>query len=320
MKEKYDLKEIAAILNRSSQYRVIEEYQRPTHYNTGNPISPIFIGVFLDIEATGLSYSTDKIIELGMVKFEYTEDGKIFRLLEEFNQYQDPQVSISEFISRLTGITNDTVKGHNIDETELASYLQDVDLIIAHNAQFDRTFFEKTFPSIPPKAWSCTMFDVQWNQEGISSYKLEYIAYKYNFFYEGHRAVIDCLAGIHILAQELPGSQELVLKQLLTNALKLRFKLWAVGAHYDCKDLLRERGYRWENHQTNDYKAWSIEVIEENVAEEINYLRSTIYRSSINIPIEVFDAYSRFSYNPQYLKNDIKYQDKISWTKRLCSQ
>ena len=76
----------------------------------------------------------------------------------------------------------------------------------------------------------------------------------------------------------------------------------------------------WENHQTNDYKAWSIEVIEENVAEEINYLRSTIYCSSINIPIEVFDAYSRFSYNPQYLKNDIKYQDKISWAKRLCSQ
>ena len=93
------------------------------------------------------------------------------------------------------------------------------------------------------------MFDVQWNQEGISSYKLEYIVYKYNFFYEGHRAVIDCLAGIHILAQELPCSQELVLKQLLTNALKLRFKLWAVGAYYDFKDLLRERGYRWENHE-----------------------------------------------------------------------
>ena len=130
-----------------------------------------------------------------MVKFEYTEDGRIFRLLGEFSGYQDPTIPIPQAITKLTSITDDMVKGQQINENEVASYLKDVDIIIAHNAQFDRTFFEITFPSIPPKAWGCSMYDIDWKIEGISSHKLEYIAYKYNFFYEGHHAVIDSLAG-----------------------------------------------------------------------------------------------------------------------------
>ena len=36
-----------------------------------------------------------------------------------------------------------------------------------------------------------SIYDIDWKIEGISSHKLEYIAYKYNFFYKGHCAVID---------------------------------------------------------------------------------------------------------------------------------
>jgi DNA polymerase III subunit epsilon len=197
--------------------------------------------------------------------------------------------------------------------------LQDVDLIIAHNAQFDRAFFEMTFPSVPAKAWSCSMYDIDWRFEGISSHKLEYIAYKYGFFYEGHRAVIDCLAGIHILAQNLPNSQELVLKRLLYNALAIRFKIYATDSPYDSKDLLKAHGYRWSINQNDKYKAWSIELTEDKVAEEINYLRSNIYgRSLINPVVEIFDAYSRFSSNGKQLQDTLKYQEKFEWFQRLC--
>ena len=241
-----DLKKLASILSKSNQYRVTEKYQKPEYYNIADA-SDKLIGVFLDFEATGLSYATDKMIELGMVKFEYTEDGRIFRLLDEFSSYQDPNKPIPEYITKLTGINDDTdemVKGHRINVNEIDSYLNNVDLIIDHNAQFDRTFFEITFPAIPSKAWGCSMYDIDWKFEDISSHKLEYIAYKYNFFFEGHRAIIDCLAGIHILAQELPNSQQPVLKQLLTNALAIRFKLYATNSPYESKDLLKARGYR----------------------------------------------------------------------------
>jgi DNA polymerase-3 subunit epsilon len=316
--ETHDLKKLAAILSESDQYRVTEKYQKPEFYNTDDASNKL-IGVFLDIEATGLSYNKDKLIELGMVKFEYTEDGRIFRLLDEFNGYQDPNRPIPEAISKLTGITDDTVKGRLINVDEVDSYLNNVDLIIAHNTQFDRAFFEATFPSVSTKAWGCSMYDIDWRFEGISSHKLEYIAYKYGFFYEGHRAVIDCLAGIHILAQNLPNSQELVLKRLLSNALAIRFKIYATDSPYDSKELLKARGYRWSMNQNDKYRAWSIELTENKVVEEISYLRSNIYgSSSINIPVEIFDAYSRFSVNGKQLQDLLKHQEKLEWFQSLC--
>ncbi|MDP4708887.1 MAG: 3'-5' exonuclease, partial [Rickettsiaceae bacterium] len=260
------LDQIANQLRKSDEYRVIQKYQKPKGYNLDsnndcdvnienkhknknkNKSTNKLIGVYLDIEATGLLYSNDKLIELGMVKFEYTQDGRIFNLLEEFSGYQDPNIPISGFITKLTGINDDMVRGHSIDEDEVSEYLKDVEIIIAHNAQFDRAFFETTFPNIAPKAWACSMRDINWNDEDISSFKLEYIAYRYNFFFEGHRAIIDCLAGIHILSQELYNSKQLALKQLLDNAMQPRFKLWAQNAAYAHKDLLRARQYRWDTH------------------------------------------------------------------------
>jgi DNA polymerase-3 subunit epsilon len=303
-------------LNQSNQYRVITKYIKPEFYNLSADV-PKKIGVFLDIESTGLSYTDDKLIELGMVKFEYSADGRIFRILEEFNGYQDPGRNISPFITELTGISDDMVKGKNIEETAVSEYLEDVDLIIAHNAKFDRSFFETTFPTIKPKAWACSMFDVNWNQESIESFKLEYISYKYNFFYEGHRAIIDCLVGIHILSQELYNSKQLVLKQLLDNAMQPRFKLWAKNAAYVHKDLLRSRKYRWETHPAHGFKAWSIELPENQVEAEINYLKEEIYQYRMNIPVDIFDAYSRFALNIHIQQDNNKYADKIAWINQL---
>ena len=72
-----NLKQLAEILSKSNEYRVTTKYQKPDCYNIADTSNKL-IGVFLDIEATGLSYATDKMIELGMVKFEYTQDGRIF--------------------------------------------------------------------------------------------------------------------------------------------------------------------------------------------------------------------------------------------------
>jgi DNA polymerase-3 subunit epsilon len=312
------LEDIAEQLRQSGQYRIINKYYKPEGYNTDSSTDKKLIGVFLDTETTGLSCVTDRIIELGMVKFEYTEDGRIFRLLDEFNRYQDPGMPIPEAITKLTGITDDMVKGHQINVEEVDSYLKDVDIIIAHNAQFDRAFFEIIFLTITPKPWGCSMYDIDWKNEGISSHKLEYIAYKYNFFFEGHRAITDCLAGVHILSQESLISKQPVLKQLLESALAIRFRLWATNAPYESKDLLKTRGYRWSMNQNDKQRAWFIELKEDQIEEEINYLRSEIYGTSINIPIEVFDAYSRFSNHYENLQNGTKYQDKIEMVKMLC--
>ena len=107
-----DIEKLAVILNSSGHYRVTKKYQRPEYYNTGNEDDKM-IGVFLDIEATRLSYTQDKLIELGMVKFEYNRHGSIFRLLDDFNGYQDPgtrYLSILQSLQELMMIWSEAIK------------------------------------------------------------------------------------------------------------------------------------------------------------------------------------------------------------------
>jgi len=312
-----DLEQIATTLDNSDNYRVIRKYQKPNYYHTPDNNTKILIGVFLDIESTGLSAADDKLIELGMVKFEYSMDGRIFRILDEFNQYQDPCQPISQFITKLTGINNQMVQNKKIDPVQVAAYLAKVDLIIAHNASFDRVFFEKSFPTLPPIAWACSMHDINWSGENIESLKLEYIAYKYNVFYEGHRAITDCLVGIHLLAQQLYNSKKFALKQLLDNALQPRFQLWAKGAPYEHKDILKSRKYRWNTHPVDNFKSWTIQLPQNQVEDEINFLKNEIYNHTMNIPFDIFDAYSRFSskYIPSAVSDTHRHLEK--WVQEL---
>jgi DNA polymerase-3 subunit epsilon len=312
------LQELARELDNSDEYCVIRKYKKPEYYHQSSPSSTDikkFIGAFLDIEATGLSKKKDKLIELGIVKFEYSADGRIFKILDEFHSYQDPKIPIPEFISKLTGIDDAMVRDQNVDTVKLSKYLEDVNLIIAHNSEFDRAFFETTFPALKPYAWACSMRDIDWKNEGIGSLKLDYIAYQYNFFYTGHRSISDCLASIHILSKNLPVSKTLVLKSIIDKANQLRFKLWATNAPYHAKELLKARGYRWNMENGSKHRAWAVEVTENNVEIEIEYLRSEVYNGRLNIDFDLVDACSRFT--DKYVTDDIKYQDKIDWVYKL---
>ena len=69
-------------------------------------------------------------------------------------------------------------------------------LVIAHNAEFDRKFAEKAFDVFTMKVWACSMTQILWAEESFESPKLEYLAMKSGFFYDGHRAAVDCNAAI----------------------------------------------------------------------------------------------------------------------------
>ena len=67
-----------------------------------------------------------------------------------------------------------------------------------------------------------------------------------------------------------------------------------------------------------NFKAWYVEILENNVEEEINYLRSSIYGRTIDIPIDILDAFSKYSINNQLLEKQDKYTDKFTWVQTLC--
>ena len=111
-----------------------------------DPVGEEIEMVILDTETTGLSAADDAIIELGMVKLMYSKSlNRITSIEDVISVYEDPQRPISAFVTRLTGITDEMVKDQHIDSAWVAEWLSNKPLIVAHNAQFDRLFFEELF-------------------------------------------------------------------------------------------------------------------------------------------------------------------------------
>ena len=279
-----------------NDYRVLERLQEKKAYNEGDPISSK-LGVYVDVETTGLDTENDEIIEIALVPFIFTSDGKLYHCLEPINMLQEPtDGAVPEEITNLTGITSEDVKGHSIDWLAIKECINSAAIIIAHNAGFDRPFLENAEPLFAEKAWGCSCFDIDWNQEGFESSKLEYLGYKYGFFFEGHRATIDCYAGLEVLSKELPKSGEQVMKVLLDNARKPTYRIWAERAPYDLKDNLKARGYRWSDGSDGKPKAWYIDIDEEYHEAELEWLDDKVYQGNHAEPkVDRITAFERYS-------------------------
>lgn len=102
---------------------------------TDAPINGRYI--IFDLETTGLSAATERIIEIGAVK---VENGAI---LESFDLFVDPEKAITPEITRLTSITNEMVAGAPKEAEALEQFFRfcdGCDILVAHNADFDMGF------------------------------------------------------------------------------------------------------------------------------------------------------------------------------------
>lgn len=253
-------------------------------------------GIILDTETTGKTPGNDRIIELGMVRFTFDKrTGEPHEVLGTFNSLEDPGIPIDPAASRVNGITDDMVKGQKIDDEAVHRFLEGVDIVIAHNASFDRDFCERRDPVFKKLAWACSRAQIDWEAEKIGGQKLDYIAFRQGFFYDAHRAEMDCLALLHVLAQKLPVSGETGLKKILDVYRRRDLRIWAVKSPFETKDLLKARKYRWGNGEDGSQKAWYIDLKEEDFDNEVNWLRSNIYGRPFDLVIDAMDEYSRFS-------------------------
>lgn len=64
--------------------------------------------IFFDLETTGFSPATERILSCSAVKFAY--DGRAFREIGRLNTFMDPGFPIPPVITKITGISDDTVK------------------------------------------------------------------------------------------------------------------------------------------------------------------------------------------------------------------
>ncbi len=255
-------------------YRVIRPLAVRRSFSDGPPPPRLITAAILDTETTGTHPERDKLIELGMVLVELCpESGQVYRVLEVFDELEDPGIPIPEESTRIHHITDAMVAGKRIDDGAVEALLATVAVVIAHNAGFDRKFVEQRFPIFATKAWACSWAQVPWSEEGIGSSKLEFLAYASGFHYTGHRAVTDCHALLEVLQHPLPTSKAKAMQVLLQNARLPEIRVSALASPFETKDRLKERGYRWNG----DKKVWAKDVQKHGLEEEVSWLRDFVY-------------------------------------------
>ena len=284
----------AAVLDTHLDYRVLRRL--PVRLDWGDaPNAGRTCVLILDTETTGLDQSKEKIIELAMLRLEVdSATGVPVGSLQVFDELEDPGRAIPKEVVALTGITDADVQGKRLDEARIASMLEGVDVVIAHNAAFDRPFCEARIPQFRDLAWACSFADIDWKAQGRNSSKLEALALELGWFYDAHRAEMDCHALLAVLCAPLPKAPERNgLSTLLAAALKPALRLYATHAPFDSKDLLKARGYRWNAEQ----KVWTTRLADEAALEgECEWLKTEVYggRHAV-VAIEQSDARAKYS-------------------------
>ena len=73
----------------------------------------------------------------------------------------------------LLAITDEMVAGKVIDWAAVSAQVEAADLILAHNAGFDRKFLERACEAFEHKPWGCSNSQVDWAAEGFDCRGIE---------------------------------------------------------------------------------------------------------------------------------------------------
>jgi DNA polymerase-3 subunit epsilon len=249
--------------------------------------------IVLDTETTGLDAKNERIIELAMLSVQVDlATGQPVGPVTTYESFEDPGKPIPPAITEITGIDDSMVRGQRIDDARVAELVQAADLIVAHNAGFDRPFVEARLPVFATRAWNCSFAGIDWKAQGSGSAKLEFLAHERGWFYDAHRALVDCHALLQVLATPLKNGQS-GLQQLLQGASNTCYKLRATGAPFEAKDALKARGYRWDN---ENRVWWTTLMGQAALQQEADWLKANAYNGrSARVQIEAQTALVQFS-------------------------
>ena len=160
--------------------------------------------VVFDLETTGLVNSPtggrmDAITEIGAVKIERGE------IREKFTTLVDPERKLTEEIVRLTGITDEMLKGAPKIGQVIPDFCRFCDgcMLVGHNVQFDYKFV-RYYAEQEEFDFEFRTFDTMTIAQSmlfLSNYKLNTLADHYHFVFNHHRAWDDAFVTAKIFIE-----------------------------------------------------------------------------------------------------------------------
>lgn len=268
------LDHVAGLLDAHPDYRVLRRLRPVDWLYAGPPQGAMRVGVAVDVETTGLDHANDRIIELAVQRFRFDAFGRVTQLGKARVWREDPGIPIDPRITRLTGLTADDVTGQAIDVEAAVEVMASADIIVAHNAGFDRPFVDRRLPELSGKPWACSMAELDWLELGFDGRALGHLVSQCGWFYKGHRAENDILALIYLLAHATP-DRETVLAKLMAASERPTYRINAVDAPFEAKDVLKAKSYRWDA----ALRFWWKTIPEEELDAERAWLMQEVYHT-----------------------------------------
>ena len=264
---------LARRLEQIGDYRVLRRLPQPDEiWCRSMPVPEnVMKCAILDCETTGLDPERHKMIELAIGTLSIDLDGgDVVAVTPPHSWLEDPAEDLSIEIERLTHITSDMLIGKWFPEAEIMHALRGVDVVVAHNAKFDRGFVSRRFPSFAKLPWACSMSDVDWPTLGWTGGRgIAALLTQAGFFLpDAHRAPADVWATTCLLASAA-GDGKSIAAHMIETAQRATHRLYAARAPFEFKNMLKVAGYRW----SPERRAWWIEADPEQIANEAVWLR-----------------------------------------------
>ena len=267
----------------------LKEYDSNVTENFSSASDKIRI-CFVDTETTGLNNKNDHIIEIALKCIEINKhSGLDMKVIDGYEALQDPGVPIPEQATQINGISDKDVKGKSIDWNIVEIFFNVSQLIVSHNANFDRPFVDNKIEISKRKIWACSLKDIDWLQRGFKSKSQEILCIWHGFYYESHRAMMDVDALIHLITHSINKDRKPII-ELIENARKPWVRVYAQNAKIETKDILRENRYRWNP----DKRVWYKTIIHAEMEEERKWLSENIYKENFSgefVEITPIDKY-----------------------------
>jgi DNA polymerase-3 subunit epsilon len=215
--------------------------------------------LIVDTETTGTDPEVDSIIEIAAILYSAHHQTILAQASTLIRADENPAEKVNK-------INCDSTKSLNRDTSaKLAKTIElmakESDAIIAHNAEFDKSFiFKTTLFGFEEKPWICSLNDIEWPQvQGNLS--LVNIALNFGIpIVSAHRALTDC----SLLAAIFDKQTNLI--ELIEKAMQPKF-LYKANVSFEEKHLAKEAGFIWNNLLPN---AWSKKMSEE-AASKLNF-------------------------------------------------
>ncbi len=165
------------------------------------PDAEVGLACIVDVETTGLS-NADEAIELGMVLFAF--DRKKYSILAVVDEYvglREPTVPIGPGAQAVHGISLAQLRGQRLDYDRVERILSQAEVLIAHNASFDRRFVGRLSETAAGKPWLCSMSGINWLRKGCANRRLQDLLVRYKIETpNAHRALDDVYGVLYLLA------------------------------------------------------------------------------------------------------------------------